>query len=69
MENLNPYQLRILLPEGREKMRCTVWVTAMNPAVVVFGGYVFVFPRINNPGSMWTKTGFKGSGRCRFPPG
>lgn len=36
MENLNPYQLRISLPEGREKMHCKVWVIAMDPGVSVF---------------------------------
>lgn len=27
------------------------------------------FPRINHPGSVGTKAEFRGSGRCRFPPG
>ena len=27
------------------------------------------FPRINHPGSVGTKAGFRGSGRYRFPPG
>ena len=31
-----PVQLRISLPEGREKMHCKVWMIAMNPGVSVF---------------------------------